>query len=78
MQTFQRIKSDKKTYRLILFVLFCVIASRILIYAGFLFWKDKNSLDIGFWEAMSRFDLAMIFLHLSLIPYFYSSFSFWR
>lgn len=58
MQTLLKIKNDNKTYKLILFALLCVIASRILIYAGFLLWKDKNALDIGFWEAMSRFDTS--------------------
>lgn len=58
MQHLQKTKLDKKTIRLIYFVLFCVIVSRILIYIGFLLWKEKNAMDIGFWEAMSRFDTS--------------------
>lgn len=59
MKLYHKINSDdkriKSTY-FIIFILLCIILSRVLMYFSFLMWKERNGVDIGFWEALSRFD----------------------
>lgn len=42
----------------LLFILLCIFLSRLLIYEFFEYWASINQSDIGFWDALSKYDTS--------------------